>query len=561
MAQTLVKIASDFSTVLQSKVAIGDTTATLSSVLDLDGNSLANGSYAFTIDRNNSSKEYIICTITGTAVTSVYSISRQGVATSGFARVHRKGAEVIISDYAVIKRILSLLDGTTGFDASTPLKYDGDPVITLDTQIATKKYVDDVAIAGAAKATDSVYGISKLSTPAVSSTVPIVVGDNDTRVPSQGENDALVGNNTDIAVGTGNKMVTQTGLQHNAEKYAADTGINDTYVITLSPVPTSYTNGMVVYFKANTANTGAATLNVNSLGAKTIVKGVSTTLADGDIAAGQLCTVIYDGTNFVLQNPVANAPITNLIPEQIIPQGLSAVPTTTKMTSNSNGSIVISMTNPNASGIATLKRYVKDTFSGQYYITHSVAFNNGVGVTGSWSISILGNYVYLLYSVSTASYCERFDLADLTNATSMTISGTTWGGYAGSSFSDGTYIYEFFYNGSITVMNKYSISGTTMTYVSAITYTSLNDSRSAGGMICDGINVWNLTNSADVLTIQKYPLAGGSVTSTNTYIQYTTGLTSALAGAGFFYSSTVLGLGVTYSTGGTVLKLNAITLP
>ena len=56
---------------------------------------------------------------------------------------------------------------------------------------------------------------------------------------------------------------------------------------------------MVVYFKANTVNTGAATLNVNSLGAKTIVKGVSTTLNDGDIAAGQFCTVIYDGTNFV----------------------------------------------------------------------------------------------------------------------------------------------------------------------------------------------------------------------------------------------------------------------
>ena len=49
--------------------------------------------------------------------------------------------------------------------------------------------------------------------------------------------------------------------------------------------------------------TGAATLNVNSLGAKTIVKGVNTTLLDGDIAASMFCTVIYDGTNFVLQNP------------------------------------------------------------------------------------------------------------------------------------------------------------------------------------------------------------------------------------------------------------------
>jgi hypothetical protein len=241
MAQTLIKIASDFSVVLQSKVAIGDTTATLSSVLDLDGNSLANGSYAFTIDRNNSSKEYIICTITGTAVTSVYSISRQGVATSGFARVHRKGAEVIISDYAVIKRMLSLLDGTTGFDASTPLKYDGDPVITLDAQFATKKYVDDVAIAGAAKATDSVYGISKLSTPAVSSTVPIVVGDNDTRVPSQGENDALVG--TSGTPGSSNKYVTNddTATAATANKVPRRLSSGD---ITVPSTPTNSTDAI-----------------------------------------------------------------------------------------------------------------------------------------------------------------------------------------------------------------------------------------------------------------------------------------------------------------------------
>jgi len=114
--------------------------------------------------------------------------------------------------------------------------------------------------------------------------------------------DALVGNNTDIAVGSENKFVTQTGLQHGAENYAEDAGANDTYEITLSPVPTSYTNGMVVHFKANTANTGACTLNVNELGAKTIKKNVSGDLLDNDILAGQIVTVIYDGTNFQLVN-------------------------------------------------------------------------------------------------------------------------------------------------------------------------------------------------------------------------------------------------------------------
>lgn len=183
------------------------------------------------------------------------------------------------------------------------------PTPTNGTDAVTKDYADGLAIAGAPDATTSTKGITKMSVAPVSAASPIAVGDNDGRVPTQSENDALVGNNTDVAVGTGNKFITQTGLQHGAELYAADAGANDTYVITLAPVPTSYTTGMVIRFKANTVNTGVATLNVNSLGAKTIVKGVNTTLADGDIAAGQFCTVIYDGTNFVLQNPAVTTPI------------------------------------------------------------------------------------------------------------------------------------------------------------------------------------------------------------------------------------------------------------
>jgi hypothetical protein len=88
--------------------------------------------------------------------------------------------------------------------------------------------------------------------------------------------------------------------------FAADAGNNDTYVITLSKAPTSYTTGMIIIFKANTANTGAASINVNGLGAKTIVKRVSTTLANGDIPSQAFCLLIYDGANFVLLNPVVN---------------------------------------------------------------------------------------------------------------------------------------------------------------------------------------------------------------------------------------------------------------
>lgn len=158
-----------------------------------------------------------------------------------------------------------------------------------------------------ADASATVKGVTKLSLAAVSPTAPIAVGDNDPRVPTQGENDALVGNNTDVAVGTGNKFITQTGLQHSAENYAADSSGSDAYVATLSPVPTAYTSGMPIRFKAGTANTGAASLNVNSLGAKTIKNANGSDLITGEIIIGQIVEVFYDGTNFVLGSPPASS--------------------------------------------------------------------------------------------------------------------------------------------------------------------------------------------------------------------------------------------------------------
>lgn len=92
--------------------------------------------------------------------------------------------------------------------------------------------------------------------------------------------------------------------------YCADAGSTDAYACSLSPAITAYVTGAVYRFKANTANTGAATINLNSLGAKTIVKvagGVTTALADNDIRSGQFAEVIYDGTNMQLQSTLGNA--------------------------------------------------------------------------------------------------------------------------------------------------------------------------------------------------------------------------------------------------------------
>lgn len=115
---------------------------------------------------------------------------------------------------------------------------------------------------------------------------------------TENQQDALAGDNGTPS--SSNTFVTQTGFQRAQEVYAADSVGSDSYAVTLSPVPAAYVTGMVVRFKAGTANTGACTLNVNSLGATSIKKRVSADLDTGDILANQIVEVVYDGTNFQL---------------------------------------------------------------------------------------------------------------------------------------------------------------------------------------------------------------------------------------------------------------------
>ena len=87
--------------------------------------------------------------------------------------------------------------------------------------------------------------------------------------------------------------------------YAADAGSTDDYAIQVAGV-LSYVAGHQYSFKANTLNTQDCTLNVNGLGKKSIVKNGTMPLETGDIIAGQIVVVEYDGTNFQLLSKPTN---------------------------------------------------------------------------------------------------------------------------------------------------------------------------------------------------------------------------------------------------------------
>lgn len=121
-------------------------------------------------------------------------------ASSTFRLPHAGQSIFILSDAPglfneyVTKRNIETISGAKTFTSTTTFASSTQGISPLlDNELATKKYVDDTAIAGSPIMTDTVQGIARLSTAAASATDPIVVGDNDTRLPTQDENDALAG--------------------------------------------------------------------------------------------------------------------------------------------------------------------------------------------------------------------------------------------------------------------------------------------------------------------------------------------------------------------------------
>lgn len=60
----------------------------------------------------------------------------------------------------------------------------------------------------------------------------------------------------------------------------------------------SYSAGDSYVIKFDSANDGASTININSIGAVNIYKNTTTPLSSGDIKTNQEITIVYDGTNF-----------------------------------------------------------------------------------------------------------------------------------------------------------------------------------------------------------------------------------------------------------------------
>jgi len=148
MANQIPLAYADVELQISTSISIGATSFSVVSANDDDGNALPAGKYCFTVDNGTSNKEYLLGQLNGTNVTSVKSVSRQGVESTGAVRAHRVGSSCILTDFATIQRVADILRGQIDLDGSAPVGYDTEPTLADRKDLATVGYVIDTAAGG-----------------------------------------------------------------------------------------------------------------------------------------------------------------------------------------------------------------------------------------------------------------------------------------------------------------------------------------------------------------------------------------------------------------------------
>ncbi|RJE84267.1 hypothetical protein D3P07_23135 [Paenibacillus sp. 1011MAR3C5] len=185
---------------------------------------------------------------------------------------------------------------------------------SMITQDASNRFVTDAektvwnAKASTSSATGSAAGL--MSAADKSKLDGIAAGAQVNKVTSvAGKTGAVVLTKGDVGLGSVDNIQQASLATYNAHLadyirqpgYGITAGSGTVYAITLTPAMTAYTDGVSVAIKTHVTNTGAATLNVNNLGAKSILDSSGASLTSGRLIANGIYTLRYNGTAFILQ--------------------------------------------------------------------------------------------------------------------------------------------------------------------------------------------------------------------------------------------------------------------
>jgi len=125
-----------------------------------------------------------------------------------------------------------------------------------------------------------------------------------TRARASAINNALDAIDTGLAL-----LPTEANIKRGLINYGVDSGAADAYVVTLPYPAIALADGMQVVFKASAVNTGACTINVDSLGVKSIKRHDGTAPVAGDIGTNKITELRYNSTSatFEIQGNVGVA--------------------------------------------------------------------------------------------------------------------------------------------------------------------------------------------------------------------------------------------------------------
>lgn len=165
---TIPKVVALFETSLASKITSTATSATLVSGTDKDGTALS-GTYGFIIDEGASSEEFVMCSATGTALTSCtrgLSVTDPNTSVTASKHEHRRGASVKITNYPQIGFLTRLANGTDQFP--NILSYASHPNFSgaASTSLIDLAYAASLSYAGTVDASLSAKGIVETATTA-----------------------------------------------------------------------------------------------------------------------------------------------------------------------------------------------------------------------------------------------------------------------------------------------------------------------------------------------------------------------------------------------------------
>ncbi|MFA5161137.1 MAG: hypothetical protein WC421_02735 [Elusimicrobiales bacterium] len=228
--------------------------------------------------------------------------------------------------------------------------------------------------------------------------------------------------------------------------YAEDSGANNAYAVALSPALPEYVAGFPIWFKAASANTGPATLNVNGLGAVAIKKNGVTEMSPGDIAAGAVICVVYDGVAF---QPVNLAGEAAQVGDIVFSASRAARPGFIKL----NGATL------SRSAYAALFQKLVPTFAATISIAspavisapaHGLSIGDNVRFTtnGSLPTGLAAGTVY--YVIADGFSADAFEVSASPGGAAVVTSGsqsgshTCWVWAPGLGFGDGSTTFQIF---------------------------------------------------------------------------------------------------------------------